>query len=226
MLILGGSYVVCPMLFGRLLSARDEKTAARGMWIAVAGLAASAFIIVLTGLMARAFLPAGLPGDIILTEKIFQMLPDSLGLILLLGLLSAIISSADSCLITASSVFCNDLIHTRSLFHYRLFTAVFGILALVLTFYGKSILGLLLAANDIYVSGIVAPVFIAMILQKKNSLNEPIAIAAMITGGLLGMTAALTGVKIYSILGVVLSCLLCIMAVYKHTPGRESASWP
>jgi len=168
----------------------------------------------MVGILSKNFITANTLSDTILTNEIFQLLPTSLGVVLLIVLLSAIISSADSCLITASSVFCNDLLHTKSLTTYRLFTVVFAAAALVLTFCGKNILGFLFAANDIYVSGIVAPVFIAMVTYNERRMNEKLAIAAIVAGGSLGFYAAVSDIKYYSMLGVLAALVLSLLAAF------------
>lgn len=213
MVILGGSYVVCPMLFARLLSAKDENSAKKGAIFGVVGIVLSALIIVFIGLGATSLLTNPITPDAILTTHIFEKLPFWLGMLLLFGLFSAIISSADSCLITASSIFCHDIIKTDSLNLYRLVTFVFGMLAMLLTFYGKSILGWLLAANDIYVSGVVAPVFVVLLAYKKRSIDELFIMMAMIVGGGFGFIAAISEIKLYSFIGVGVSILLSIYAL-------------
>lgn len=215
MIILGGSYVVCPMLFGRLLSAKDEFHAKAGAIFGVAGIAFGAILIVIIGLLSKEFISSSELSDTILTNEIYSILPIWLGILLLVALLSAIISSADSCLITASSVFCNDILKTNSLKIYRIFTVLFGIMAFCLTFWGKSILGFLLTANDIYVSGVVATVFIAMLSKRK--INENIAIIAMLIGGLFGLLGTLSDEKVLAIVGVFLALFISTVGcLYKN----------
>lgn len=213
MLVLGGSYVVCPMLFSRLLSARDEAAAQRAAWFGVAGIGASALVIVLIGLGVSALVGHTDAPDALLTETLRTLLPGWLGVLLLFGLFSAIISSADSRLIVASSVFCKNILQSRNIVVYRGFTALFGACALLLAFHGKSILGFLLAANDIYVSGIVAPVFVAML--SRRALHPRLAIAALVIGGSCGLIAALSDIKLFSFLGVGSSLLLALLALAK-----------
>lgn len=220
LIILGGSYVVCPMLFGRVLSAKDSTHAKFGVSFGVVGIVFGAIVIVLIALISKPFLDPNIAPDMALTNGIYSMLPPLLGLILLVALLSAIISSADSCLITASSVFCNDILKSSSLVVFRVFTLIFGVVGLILTFWGKSILGFLLIANDIYVSGVVAPVFIAMVLNAKVS--EKFALAGMIVGGIFGVVAAISGVKIFSIVGVLAGAVITLLGGYKvaFAPNR------
>lgn len=211
LVILGGSYVVCPMLFGRILSAKNELHAKFGAIFAVIGIIFGAILIVLIALLAKNFIQNA-TGDGILTNEIYSMLPPFLGTILLLALFCAVVSSSDSCLITASSVFCNDILKSPHLKTHRIFALMFGIFAFGLTFLGKDILGFLLMTNDIYVSGVVACVFVAMMTKIK--MNENFAIAAMICGGLLGISANFTDNKNLAIFGVLIALLISILGVF------------
>ena len=213
MLIIGGSYVVCPMLFSRLLSAKDEKTAFLGALGAIPLLLGVALVIVFIGLLSRGLLPPDTVPDTVLTQGILSLIPPWLGTALLLALLSAVISSADSCLITAATVTANDVVKTQSVLWCRGLTLIIGAGALALSAGGGSILGFLFAANDVYVSGIVAPVFVAMVGYKKFSLRLSLALGAMVVGGGLGLTAALTGVKAYSFWGLGISLGLSLLSL-------------
>lgn len=216
MLIIGGSYVVCPMLFGRLLSAKNEKTAFYSAFTAVPILILTSVIIVFIGLYAKFIFPNIESTDLILTKNIIEILPPWLGTALLIALLSAVISSADSCLITASTILSNDILKNNSVNICRLVTFILGIAGLVLSSTGKGILPLLFAANDIYVSGIVSPVFIAMVFFKKFEVYVPGAVFSIALGGILGLGAALTGIKYLSMAGVFVSLFICLISLKKR----------
>ncbi len=219
LLFVGASYIIDPMLFSRLLSARDEKTALRGALWGALGIALSGLAIVLTGFGAMTFIEGDIRPDQLLTVTLFRQLPPSLGLFLLLGLLSAIISSADTCLVTASSIFAHDIVRSHHLALYRLMTLIFGLAALLLAVRGDAILSYLLAANDIFVGGVVVPLFVAMISGGRVRMRP--MLAAMTAGGALGLVSALGGIlnkgslwdsKVYSVCGILLSLLLSLAA--------------
>ena len=220
LLFIGTSYIIDPMLFSRVLSAKDEKTAFIGsIWGAI-GIAISGIVIVCVGFGALSLLHhTQIASDQLLTQGLIPQLPPILGVILLLGLLSAIISSADTCLITASSVFAHDIVGTRKVSRHRTMTWIFGGIAFYLAAQGGSILNYLLAANDLFVGGVAIPLFFAMIFKGK--INKQLLLFAMLCGGGLGLVSALGSLldaggywdsKQYSIYGIVLSVLLSISA--------------
>ena len=203
MIIMGGSYLVCPMLFGRILSARSSTDAIRGCWLAVAMLLASAAAVVALGVLCRGFVPAGTPADDVLASAI-RLLPSWVGMLLLVALLSAVLSSADSCLVTASTVLCNDLLGRRNVALCRLVTLLFGAGGLLLSTRGHGILDLLLMANDIYVCGVAVPVFAAM-LMKRGAVHPGLALTAVIVGGAGGLASAAGGQEIFGYAGMALA---------------------
>ncbi|MEF2230315.1 MAG: sodium:solute symporter family protein [Pseudodesulfovibrio sp.] len=215
MLIVGGSYVVCPMLFGRLLSARDDRQARRGALLAAAGLAACALAVVAIGLYARGLAPAGTDPDTILTRIIPAVMPGWAGTVLLFALLSAVISSADSCLHTAATVLEHDLLGDASVARCRLLMVGLGLGAVGVALSGGSILSLLLAANDIYVCGVVAPMAVAILASGRRPVCPRAMLAALVLGGALGVAAAATGAKEFSYAGVAISLTLSLVALRK-----------
>ncbi len=211
MVILGGSYVVCPMLFGRLYSAKDSKTAKRGAALAVLWLFFTAICIVLLGLISRAFVSpelATVAPEKVLTTVLFEHLPPWASTLAFLGIFSALISSADSSLITAATIASNDIFRKKNLSICRICTFCIGLGSVALAFSGKGILHLLLMANDIYVCGVVAPVFVGMLLHNRYAIRQNIMAAAMAIGGGFGFSAALSGDSLYSYLGI--CAALCI----------------
>lgn len=215
--VLGGSYVVCPMLSGRILSARDSSAAIRGCRIAIAGLVAFAVLAVAIGLAARGLININCPPDNVLPE-LMTLMPAWAAMPLLLSLLSAVLSSADSCLITAATVMCNDLFPDRkapSASRCRVAAAVLGLLAYFLANAGHGILDLLLMANDIYVSGVVAPVFFSMLLPHRAIPPARLSLLALACGGSLGLAGSLTGDHSFVYAGMALSGgLIIFWAIY------------
>ncbi|HJD97946.1 sodium:solute symporter [Mailhella massiliensis] len=203
MLVMGGSYLVCPMLFGRILSARNEKSALRGCWFAVAGLLFSAAAIVVLGVLCRGFVPEGMSPDDVLSSAM-ALMPSWAGMLLLAALLSAVLSSADSCVVTASTVLCNDILGRRDVALCRKVTLLLGAGGLALAARGHGILDLLLMANDIYVCGVAVPVFVAM-LMKRGTVRPSFALAAMAAGGAGGLSSAVFGEPFFAYAGMALS---------------------
>ncbi len=185
-LLIGGSYIVCPMLFSRFMSARSDKSARNGAMIAVAGLIFLAILFVLIGIQARHLLPSSTPSDQVLAAVAAQQ-PVILQQLLFLVLISAILSSADSCLLTAATVVCNDLIRQPGIKTSRFVMCVLTVVALFLSSSGRGILDLMLMANNVYVCAVIAPVFTAVF--SSRILNRPLIIGTIVLCSLMAFWA-------------------------------------
>lgn len=220
MVIIGGSYVVCPMLFGRFLSARDAAAARRGGLWAVFGIAATAVIIVMIGIASRNLVPADTPGEQVLSVFLLHNLPEWAASMVLLGVFSAIVSSADSCLMTAASVISNDLLRKSDINVCRAAMGGLGALAVLLASTGKGILALMLMANDIYVCGVVVPVFVGMLLYKRAAFRPWGMALAIGGGGLLGLIGSILQEPAYNYGALVFALLVSLMSAQFSVSGR------
>ena len=221
LLVQGGSYVVCPMLFGRLLSAESEKAAQRGAFWAILGLCFFSVLIVIIGLLSKGLIPADSQPDHVLTALLATVLPKWLTYVVYLTLLSVIVSSADSCLITAGLILAGDLLRRKNICCARLCVAMLTLAGVVLTFMDKTILDFLLMANDVYVCGVVAPVFVAILAGKTRRAHPLIIMAGLISGGSLGLLSSITGQHGLSYLGVIVSGLLAIFSFLLFKPRNK-----
>lgn len=217
--VVGGNYVVCPMLFGRMYSARDAATARRGALLGALGLAVCSAVIVAVGLAARGLVEADVPADAVLARALEQGLPPWLGALATLALLSAVVSSADSCLVTSSAVLCFDLIRSDRPMTGRLCVLVLGAAGLGLTFLGKDILGYLLMAYDIYVAGVVLPVFVALLYNPRDVRRPWFCLMAIAGGGALG-AAANWGGPVYSYVGMAFSLVFTLLGLAGSPQGE------
>ncbi|WP_434779111.1 sodium:solute symporter family protein [Neisseria sp. Ec49-e6-T10] len=218
LLILGGSYIVCPMLYGRVLSAKDEKTAQYGVLKAAIAIAFISMIIVCIGLFAKGLIAQDTPTDLVLTTIIKNIFPSWFTGLIYIILLSAVISSADSCLLTAGITLSQNIAQQHSVLFTRISIIVLMLVALLLTFTQKSILGFLLMANDIYVCSIVTPLFIYLAFSKtKDDIHATFATSGMILTGLLGLTASISANYYFAYLGIGVSILFTLLSLLpKH----------
>jgi solute:Na+ symporter, SSS family len=182
-------------LYQRIYASRDEKSARRAWFIA--GLfeyPVMAFIGVLLGMISRVAVDQGL-----IAQVTIDAIDPELGLPLLLknilpvGLLgvimavyfSAIMSTADSCLMASSGNILVDVLGKHqagnSLKYSQILTLIIGALALFLAMKMENVLELMLLSYAFMVSGLLVPVLAGIFSKKPNSLA---ALLSMFAGGL------------------------------------------
>lgn len=213
--IVGANYLVCPTLFSRILSAEDEKTARKGAFIGVLGLCIVACLIVAIGLASRGLISADTAQDRVLTVILSDLMPSWLFIIVSFALLSAIISSADTCLVVASTVLAFDILHKTSPRVTKLCIFFIGIAGALLTLWGKGVLGFLLMAYDVFACGVVMPVFIALLMYGSREIKPQIACVAIVFGGVIGIYGAITANTNYTYWALALSGLITIYGFYR-----------
>jgi len=194
-------------LYQRIYAAKDTKTAQKGWFIA--GLfeyPLMAFMGVLLGMFARVALDNGLLPGYSLTNLDAEMgLPVLLRTIIPVGFLgivlsayfSAIMSTADSCLMAASGNILTDVLKKHNskngLRYSQILTLIIGILALLIALKMTNVLELMLHSYSFMVSGMFVPVLAALFLKKPNSIA---ALASMIMGGCTTLTLIITGISL------------------------------
>ncbi|MDR2825714.1 MAG: hypothetical protein LBV76_02835 [Deltaproteobacteria bacterium] len=212
--IVGGNYLVCPMLFGRFLSAKDAGQARLGGFMAVAGLALCALLIVGIGLACKGLLAPETAGDAVLTAALTTLTPAWMNLFISIALVSAIVSSADSCLVTAATVLAHDLLRCGRVGVSRICVVLLGFCGLALSFWGRGILDYLLMAYDIYVCGVVIPVFIGLLFYPRYRIKPVYACVAVCAGAVFGLTAAIGGNNRFSYVGMLVAAVITLCGVY------------
>lgn len=194
-------------LYQRIYAAKDTKTAQRGWFIA--GLfeyPLMAFIGVILGMMAKVallnnILPAVSAGSIDaemgLPILLRTVLPVGFLGIVLSAYFSAIMSTADSCLMASSGNILTDILqkhdHKYSLRFSQLLTLGVGVLALVLATTMTSVLELMLHSYSFMVSGMFIPVMFALFSKKTN---PTAAIVSMTSGGTLTLCLIVSGISL------------------------------
>lgn len=195
-------WFIAMTLYQRIFAARDEKTAKRAWYIA--GLfewPIMAFMGVFLGLLARVAADQGM-FDYLGAENISatdaetglpmllrSVLPAGAMGLVLAAYFSAILSTADSCLMAGSGNVVSDLIERfRSkklgekafLRFSQITTLVLGIVALLLATSMTSVLDMMLYSYGFMVSGLLVPVLGAILFNHQNA---QAAFASMLVGG-------------------------------------------
>ena len=188
----GGAYFLGPDVISRNLVAKDSTSARKAAVAGSFAILVFSVVIVLLGMWAATYAPNEAGTSV---NPLFRLasgvLPLPLAALLSVGLLSALLSSADTCLINSAAIFGSDILNTRRISVVRLLVVAIGIIATYLALQGKDIIGLLTMAYSVYTPGIVAPLAVAIIAHKKFSIKKSLWYAGVIIGGLFGLIPAI-----------------------------------
>lgn len=192
--IIGGVYFLGPDILSRNFLSRDGRTARKAARYAGLFFIGFALVIALIGLWAKEYLsPEEINGQKTLLY-IIGILPKGIGLILLLGLFSAILSSTDTCLINAASILTRDLLGIRKVRVLRIVVVLLGGTALAFAVLGSgNIISVLTGAYSIYTPGVIFPLTVAILAYGKRDLRKGIWLSAVIAGGCFGLVGTFLG---------------------------------
>jgi len=220
LLLVGLTYVVGPDMYSRLFCARDGNTARTSVFWAALLIIPFAFGITLVGMGASVLFPQISPEQAFPTV-IKEILSPFLGSIVLAALLCAVMSSADTCLLSASTILAVDIVgrfrpslsQGEILSLSRWGIVVLGVSSLVLALALKGVINALLFAYTIYTCGLILPV-IAGFYKSRLKVTSAGALAAIIGGGSAALISKLFDIKYLDLGGLVISGLLLFVVSF------------
>jgi len=198
-LLMGLPHMVGSDIYAKLLSARDAKTAKRASFISGALRILWGGAIAVISLGAMILMPHLENPSTILPEMIFKLFNPYLSGIITAAFLAAMMSSADTVLLTGATILANDIFilkNKNELFLIRVFVLCMGIAGLILALYLKDIIKTLELAYTIFASGLIIPV-IAGFYKQKLGVDEKGAFASMVGGGGLALLLKLKVVALF-----------------------------
>ncbi len=203
-------------LYQRIFASRGKREAQKA-WF-VAGLfewPVMAFLGVTLGLLAKVALEQGvfeevgiaagatIDAELGLPILLRTVLPAGLMGLVLAAYFSAVMSTADSCLMASSGSLLTDILgfksagdemDQRSLRYSQLSTLVLGVIALVIALYLQSVLDAMLFSYAFMVSGLFVPIVGAFYWKRASAIG---ALVAMILGGATTLLLSLSEIELY-----------------------------
>ncbi len=180
-------HIVGPDIYSKILSAKDEKTAKyasifSGMFriifaVSIGIIAVSAIVLV-----------PGLPVE----KAVFAMpiaitkLGPLLGGIILAAFISVMLSSADSILVSAGTIFSVDITKKNNIKISRIGIISVGFLALLLALYLDDIIQTLTLAYTIFTAGLTLPIIFGF-YKEKTKVTSLGALISLISGGTISL---------------------------------------
>ena len=187
-LIVGLPYLVGPDIYSRILCAKDQQVARRSALLAATIVIPLSFLLAVLGLLARAHFP-DIPAEAALPKTLTILIPPGLRGLIVAGFLGAIMSSADTCLISASTILTLNVVRPfyksvqqRQLQITRAIVVLLGVAAWFIAGRQQGIISALLLGYKVFVGGVVVPT-LATFFQKRLRLTSAGALWAIVMGG-------------------------------------------
>jgi len=220
LILVGATYIVGPDMYSRLFCAKDETTAQKATFFSALAFIPLAFAIVLVGMCARVLYPQLSDPEQAFTQVISGVLQPWLGGVVLAALVAALMSSADTCLLSQSVILTQNIIkrfqpslsEKNAILLTRFNIIILGLLALGLAMTLNGVISSLLFAYTVFTCGLVVPV-IAGFYKDKLKVTPRGALVALIGGGLIGLLGKIPSLDIplkgdLGLIGFVVSAIL------------------
>jgi len=232
LLLVGLTYVVGPDMYSRLFCAKDDKTARASVFWAALFIIPLAFGITLIGMGASVLFPQISPEQAFPTV-IKEILPPFMGGIVLAALLCAVMSSADTVLLSASTILMVDIVgwfkpslsQEKIVYLSRWGVVLLGICSLILALILKGVISALLFAYTVYTAGVILPV-IAGFYKNRLRVTSLGAMAALIGGGSIGLISKLLDIKYLDLGALFVSGLLLFVVSFIDNKRRKGNRLP
>jgi SSS family solute:Na+ symporter len=202
LILVGATYVVGPDMYSRLFCAKGEKTAQQSAILSAFLFIPLAFAIVFIGMSAKILYPE-ISAEGAFPQVITGVLSPGLSGLILAALVAALMSSADTCLLSQSVILTEDIVkrvyptldERKTVLLTRFSLVGLGLVALGLALALAGVISSLLFAYTIFTCGLVVPV-IAGFYKDKLKVTPQGALVALIGGGIVGLLGKIPSLDI------------------------------
>lgn len=230
LLLVGLTYVVGPDMYSRIFSARDAGVAKKSVFWTAGLLVPLALAITVIGMAAFVLFP-GIKPEQAFPTVINESMHPILGGLVLAALLGAVTSSANTCLLSASTILTVDVVHKfkpgiseeKLVVIAKWAIVVLGIVAMGVALLLKGIISSLLFAYTVFTAGLI-PVVIAGFYKDKLRLTSTGAITAIIGGGTVALISRIQGIKYLDLGALLISIILLFTVSWIDRYSRKSKS--
>jgi SSS family solute:Na+ symporter len=195
-----------PDIYSRVLFARDKVAARKAALAAAVAVVPISFLLAVLGMLIRARFPE-IAAETALPTAVGKLVPSGLAGLVVAGFLAAVMSSADTTLISASTILSlnvfgagRGLSRERQLRLTRFALVGVGGAAWAIAGFERGIISALLMGYTVFVGGVVFPT-LACFLRGRARVTPRVAMVAVIVGG---TTAVLGAVGDGSVLAAML----------------------
>jgi len=196
-LIVGFPYLVGPDIYSRVFCAKDDQAARKGALTAAMIVIPISFLLAFAGIMAKAKFPE-IPAEAALPTILTSLIPVGLKGIIIIGFLGAIMSSADTCLLSAATILSLNVIKLpagskeQQLKITKILIIVLGVTAWFIASQQRGIISSLLLGYTVFVGGVVCPT-LASFFKDRLRITQWGALCSVIIGGLSAVFGKIQG---------------------------------
>lgn len=174
----GTTAVSQSLIFGRVFSAKDSKTAKKSLYILIPIMALGFFFVFLLGFAGRSILGLGTEPEQVFAVILTTLLPPVVGGVLLAVVIAAIVTSTNSILLSASVNIARDFYQqykkgratNKDLQKVsQIAVAIISVLAFLLAFLLPNIVEAIVFAYTMYTAGLLIPMYVGFLWRGATA---------------------------------------------------------
>ncbi|MCG6190593.1 sodium:solute symporter family protein [Maribellus maritimus] len=213
------TFVVGPDIYSRLFCAKDEKTASKSVLTVALILIPLSFALTYLGIYSNTVESAGI------IDFAEHLLPGWMYGLFLAALLSAVMSSADTTLLTSSIILgelaTGDLSGKSSIKLTRLLVIILGVTSIFIALFVNSVIQSLLFALTLFSGAFTVPTLFGLLRIKVD--NKQI-IPAIVAGGTIALTGKIVNTYFNDLTGniiIIFSFLISTIILFSTTIKKQ-----
>jgi len=182
LLVVASTYLIGPDMLSRVFSARNARSARRAIIITISAIIPLALLVTTAGMTARVLFPHA-PPETALPILARSALPPWAGALVMLALLSAFLSSADTTLLTMSAILTVNILGRKDparLIVPRLSVLGCGAAGVAVGVFSGGIIPSLLLGYSVFAGALFVPILAGAL---GRAMGKTSAIAAAVLGG-------------------------------------------
>lgn len=216
--------------YSRFFSAKDGNTARFSTLIASVPQTLILVMSLVMGLAAVTLLPAGTRKDMVFSTLLMTYLPVGLKGVCVAALMAAIMSTADSYMLSGATNISVDIYKTyinpnasdrQMVLVTKGSVLAIGLLGLGFALLLPDVMSVWTLSSTAYVGGCLVPMLYGIFSKKKKSYTA--ALCAMIGGGFLALICDLNGFVLFNLPAIVYGILLSAVLLFVITPFAKDA---
>jgi SSS family solute:Na+ symporter len=205
-------HIVGPDIYSKILSSKDEKTAKKGAILSGIFKLIFAIAIGVIAISAIILHPNLSKASLAIPTAVVGLSPILAGFVLA-AFISVMISSADSCLLSAGTIISVDIVKNKSVKISRIGIFLIGVFALVLALYYSKLGGILdtlKLAYTIFTAGFTLPIIFGF-YKEKTRVTSKGAFWSIVFGGAISLIWLFGTPDLYSEYAVLVGLLFSLI---------------
>jgi SSS family solute:Na+ symporter len=218
--VVGLPYAAGPDMYSRIFAAKNPEAAKNGILFTIIAVLIFASMIAIIGIYAHSFQTSG---EKMLIDMVKTVLPPYLSYVFIAAILSAIVSSADTCLLSASTITSLDIFKHTSVKSIRITTLIIGTVSILIALYYGGIIKTLLISYGVYTGSVAVPLVFGF-FKDKLYIDNRYAIFAIVASAIVALILSVSKNEYAGLISITVSSFILFIGHLLSKTSKQTVS--